>query len=135
VDPAWRPCAKWDSDYDQVLLLRGSVGCEVLSALERAAWVVERTFAAQSFRRLRARYDERADIHEASSLSLMCVDLLAVASQEPDAGLNELLGPSGAGQINTASLLRTNREAGGVFSRISVRPTASGQPEVCVFEQ
>jgi hypothetical protein len=70
-----------------------------------------------------------------SSRSLMCVDLLAVAPQEPDAGLNELLGPSGAGKINTASLLRTNRDARVVFSRISVRPTASGQREVCVFEQ
>ena len=43
------------------------------SGLGRWRWVVERTFAWLSqFRRLRVRYDKRADIHEAF-LSLGCV--------------------------------------------------------------
>jgi transposase len=42
------------------------------SGLGRWRWVVERTFAwLNQFRRLRVRYDNRADIHEAS-LSLRC---------------------------------------------------------------
>jgi transposase len=42
------------------------------SGLGRCRWVVERTFAWLSqFRRLRVRYDKRADIHEAF-LSLGC---------------------------------------------------------------
>ena len=42
------------------------------SSLGRWRWVVERTFAWLSqFRRLRVRYDKRADIHEAF-LSLGC---------------------------------------------------------------
>jgi len=42
------------------------------SGLGRWGWVVERTFAWLSqFRRLRVRYDKRADIHEAF-LSLGC---------------------------------------------------------------
>lgn len=42
------------------------------SGLGRWRWVVERTFAWLSqFRRLRVRYDKRADIHEAF-LSLGC---------------------------------------------------------------
>ena len=42
------------------------------SGLGRWRWVVERTFACLSqFRRLRVRYDKRADIHEAF-LSLGC---------------------------------------------------------------
>jgi transposase len=41
--------------------------------LGRWRWVVERTFAwLNQFRRLRVRYDKRADIHEAF-LSLRCV--------------------------------------------------------------
>ena len=43
------------------------------SGLGRWRWVVERTFAwLNEFRRLRVRYDKRADIHEAF-LSLGCV--------------------------------------------------------------
>jgi transposase len=42
------------------------------SGLGRWRWVVERTFAwLNQFRRLRVRYDKRADIHEAF-LSLAC---------------------------------------------------------------
>src|SRR5438876_4006028 len=42
------------------------------SGLGRRRWVVERTFAwLNQFRRLRVRYDKRADIHEAL-LSLGC---------------------------------------------------------------
>ena len=42
------------------------------SGLGRFRWVVERTFAwLNQFRRLRVRYDRRADIHEAF-LSLGC---------------------------------------------------------------
>jgi transposase len=42
------------------------------SGLGRWRWVVERTFAwLNQFRRLRVRYDKRADIHEAF-LSLGC---------------------------------------------------------------
>jgi transposase len=42
------------------------------SGLGRRRWVVERTFAwLNPFRRLRVRYDKRADIHEAF-LSLGC---------------------------------------------------------------
>ena len=52
------------------------------SGLGRWRWVVERTFAwLNQFRRLRVRYDKRADIHEAF-LSLGCfMDLLAVAAE------------------------------------------------------
>jgi transposase len=43
------------------------------SGLGRWRWVIERTFAwLNQFRRLRVRYDKRADIHEAF-LSLACV--------------------------------------------------------------
>jgi transposase len=43
------------------------------SGLGRWRWVVERTFAwLNQFRRLRVRYEKRADIHEAF-LSLACV--------------------------------------------------------------
>ena len=43
------------------------------SGLARWRWVVERTFAwLNQFRRLRVRYDKRAEIHEAF-LSLGCV--------------------------------------------------------------
>ena len=57
------------------------------SGLGRWRWVVERTFAwLNQFRRVRVRYDKRADIHEAF-LTRLCVDLLAVAAQELDDGL------------------------------------------------
>ncbi len=43
------------------------------SGLGRWRWVVERTFAwLNQFRRLRVRYEKRADIHEAF-LSLACI--------------------------------------------------------------
>ena len=53
------------------------------SGLGRWRWVVERTFAWLSqFRRLRVRYDKRADIHEAF-LSLWCALIcLAIAAQD-----------------------------------------------------
>ena len=51
-----------------LLILRINHG----SGLGRWRWVVERTFAwLNQFRRLRLRYDKRADIHEAF-LSLAC---------------------------------------------------------------
>ena len=51
------------------LAICGRVGSR---ARERWRWVVERTFAwLNQFRRLRVRYDKRADIHEAF-LSLGC---------------------------------------------------------------
>jgi len=52
--------------------LAGQARTEHGSGLGRWRWVVERTFAWLSqFRRLRVRYDKRADIHEAF-LSLGC---------------------------------------------------------------
>ena len=48
------------------------------SGLGQWRWVVERTFAwLNQFRRLRVRYEKRADIHEGVSLAGLCVDLLA----------------------------------------------------------
>ena len=45
----------------------------MVSGLGRWRWVVERTFAwLNQFRRLRVRYEKRADIHEAF-LSLGCI--------------------------------------------------------------
>jgi len=53
------------------------------SGLGRWRWVVERTFAWLSqFRRLRVRYDKRADIHEAFLSLGVRADLLAVAAQD-----------------------------------------------------
>ena len=53
--------------------LAGQARTEHGSGLGRWRWVVERTFAwLNQFRRLRVRYDKRADIHEAF-LSLGCV--------------------------------------------------------------
>ncbi|GAC1457929.1 MAG: hypothetical protein PVSMB1_07750 [Gemmatimonadaceae bacterium] len=44
--------------------------------------MIERTFAwLNQSRRLRVRYDKRADIHEAFSLARLYVDLLAVTAQ------------------------------------------------------
>ena len=52
------------------------------SGLGRWRWVVERTCAwLNQFRRLRVRYDKRADIHEAP-LTGVRADLLAVAAQD-----------------------------------------------------
>jgi transposase len=54
--------------------------------LGRWRWVVERTFAwLHQFRRLRVRYDKRADIHV--PLARVCADLLAVASKALGNGL------------------------------------------------
>jgi hypothetical protein len=48
------------------LVKGGMRGIEHGSCLGRWRWVVERTFAClNQFRRLRVRYDKRADIHEA----------------------------------------------------------------------
>ena len=53
------------SDFNARIVGRGS-------GLGRWRWVVERTFAwLNQFRRLRVRYEKRADIHEAF-LSLAC---------------------------------------------------------------
>jgi len=73
-----------DRGYDAAAIRRGLLARHIvpLLAMRRAAhgrglgrwrWVVERTFAwLNQFRRLRARYDKRGDIHEAF-LSLGCV--------------------------------------------------------------
>jgi transposase len=55
------------------------------SGLGRWRWVVERTFAwLNQFRRLRVRYERRADIHEAFlalACGLICWNLLSTAPQ------------------------------------------------------
>ncbi len=83
--PRHRPhCVLGDRGYDaesirRGLRDRGSIpflakrNTEHGSGLGRWRWVVERTFAwLNQFRRLRVRYEKRADIHEAF-LSLGCV--------------------------------------------------------------
>jgi len=72
-----------DRGYDAATIRRGLRARHIVpllavrrtrhgSGLGRFRWVVERTFAWLSqFRRLRVRYDKRADIHEAF-LSLGC---------------------------------------------------------------
>jgi len=82
--PRHRPdCVIGDRGYDaeairQALRFRGikpmlaKRNTEHGSGLGRSRWVIERTFAWLSqFRRLRVRYEKRADIHEAL-LSLGC---------------------------------------------------------------
>ena len=82
--PRFRPdCVIGDRGYDaeairQALRFRGikpmlaKRNTEHGSGLGRSRWVIERTFAWLSqFRRLRVRYEKRADIHEAL-LSLGC---------------------------------------------------------------
>jgi transposase len=82
--PRRRPdCVLGDRGYDSAAIRRGLRARHIVpwlamrrtkhgSGLGRWRWVVERTFAwLNQFRRLRARYDERADIHEAF-LSLGC---------------------------------------------------------------
>jgi hypothetical protein len=50
---------------------------------------MERTFAwLNQFRRLRVRYDKRADIHEAFLFTRVRADLLAGAAQDADNGLS-----------------------------------------------
>ena len=55
------------------------------SGLGRWRWVVERTFAwLNQFRRLRTRYEKRADIHEAFlslGCALICWNFLSTAPQ------------------------------------------------------
>jgi transposase len=76
--PRGRPiCMLGDRGYDAAAIRRGLRARHILpllamrrtkngSGLGRWRWVVERTFAwLNQFRRLRVRYDRRADIHEA----------------------------------------------------------------------
>src|SRR6267378_2446603 len=82
--PRQRPdCVLGDRGYDATAIRRGLRARHIVpwlamrrtahgSGLGRWRWVVERTFAwLNQFRRLRVRYDKRADIHEAF-LSLGC---------------------------------------------------------------
>jgi transposase len=82
--PRQRPdCVLGDRGYDATAIRRGLRARHIVPwlAMRRTAhgsglgprrWVVERTFAwLNQFRRLRVRYDKRADIHEAF-LSLGC---------------------------------------------------------------
>jgi transposase len=82
--PRQRPdCVLGDRGYDAAAIRRGLRARHIVpwlamrrtrhgSGLGRWRWVVERTFAwLNQFRRLRIRYDKRADIHEAF-LSLGC---------------------------------------------------------------
>jgi transposase len=90
-----------DRGYDATAIRRGLRARHIVpwlamrrtahgSGLGRWRWVVERTFAwLNQFRRLRVRYEKRADIHEAF-LSLGCdADLLAIAAKDVDDGLSE----------------------------------------------
>ena len=83
--PRQRPdCVLGDRGYDAAAIRHGLRARGILplvakrrtthgSGLGRWRWAVERTFAwLNQFRRLRVRYDKRADIHEAF-LSLGCV--------------------------------------------------------------
>ena len=80
--PRQRPdCVLGDRGYDAAAIPRGLRARYLVpwlamrrtehgSGLGRWRWVVERTFAwLNQFRRLRVRYDKRADIHEAFSRS------------------------------------------------------------------
>ena len=82
--PRQRPdCVLGDRGYDTTAIRRGLRTRPIVpvlakrrtehgTGLGRWRWVVERTFAWLSqFRRLRVRYDKRADIHEAF-LALGC---------------------------------------------------------------
>ncbi|HEY6371216.1 MAG TPA: transposase [Candidatus Sulfotelmatobacter sp.] len=76
-------CVLGDRGYDAEAIREGLRGRRIVpwlakrntehgSGLGRWRWVVERTFAwLNQFRRLRVRYEKRADIHEAF-LSLAC---------------------------------------------------------------
>jgi transposase len=83
--PRCRPvCVVGDRGYDAAAIRHGLRVRHIValvamrrtthgSGLGRWRWVIERTFAwLNQFRRLRVRYDKRADIHEAF-LSLACV--------------------------------------------------------------
>ena len=93
--PRQRPdCVLGDRGYDAAAIRRGLQDSShrafarhaphcARSGLGRWRWVVERTFAWLSqFRRLRVRYDKRADIHEAFLSLGVRADLLAVAAQD-----------------------------------------------------
>jgi transposase len=82
--PRHRPdCVLGDRGYDAEAIRQGLIARRIIpflarrntehgSGLGRWRWVVERTFAwLNQFRRLRVRYEKRADIHEAF-LSLGC---------------------------------------------------------------
>jgi transposase len=82
--PRHRPdCVLGDRGYDAGAIRKGLRGRHIIpflakrntahgSRLGRGRWVVERTFAwLNQFRRLRVRYEKRAEIHEAF-LSLGC---------------------------------------------------------------
>lgn len=82
--PRQRPdCVFGDRGYDADAIRQGLRGRNIIpffakrntrhgSGLGQWRWVVERTFAwLNQFRRLRVRYERRADIHEAF-LSLAC---------------------------------------------------------------
>jgi transposase len=83
--PRHRPdCVLGDRGYDAEAIRRGLRARHIIpwlakrntehgSGLGRWRWVVERTFAwMNQFRRLRVRYEKRADIHEAF-LALVCI--------------------------------------------------------------
>ena len=89
----------------------------------RWRWVVERTFAwLNQFRRLRVRYDQRADIHEASSLARLCADLLAGSAEDlgDRVARTHSAFRSVKGELQSAALLRGNRD--GLRSWHSARP-------------
>ena len=101
------------------------------SGLGQWRWVVERTFAwLNQFRRLRVRYDKRADIHQAS-LSRLCVDLLAVAPQGLDDGLNGLLDPSGGRKDKHCA---TTRDQTALRPALALRYAGGliADPEICI---
>jgi transposase len=96
--PRRRPdCVLGDRGYDAEAIRQGLRACRILpllakrntehgSGLGRWRWVVERTFAwLNQFRRLRVRYEKRADIHEAF-LALACALLCWNVLRSHDAG-------------------------------------------------
>jgi transposase len=97
--PRQRPnCVLGDRGYDATAIRRGLRARHIVpwlamrrtaheSGLGRWRWVVERTFAwLNQFRRLRVRYDKRADIHEAF-LSLGCAWICWQSLRKADDGL------------------------------------------------
>jgi transposase len=97
--PRCRPaCVLGDRGYDAASIRSGLRTRHILpllamrrtkngSGLGRWRWVVERTFAwLNQFRRLRIRYDKRADIHEAF-LSLGCAWICWQSLRKADDGL------------------------------------------------
>jgi transposase len=102
--PRRRPeCVLGDRAYDAEPIRRGlrhrcirpllaMRGTEHGSGLGRWRWVVERTFAwLNQFRRLRVRYEKRADIHEAFlaiACALICWNLLSGAGLVPCCGFS-----------------------------------------------